>query len=131
MRKKRSLVQTKFYDSVTISWLDRPTLGKVIAESIDTLVRNEVGVREVILFGSAASGRSTPGSDVDVLILVDRSDDRPMKRADRFLCYFDDIDLGVDLFVYTENEAARSIPLIETARETGQILFRAAAGGNR
>lgn len=65
-------------------------------------------------------------SDADILIVVRGSDTPFIDRASRFRDYFADIGLGVDLFVYTEQEiAAGTIPLAATALRTGIDLFPA------
>jgi predicted nucleotidyltransferase len=74
----------------------------------------------VILFGSVAADRALPSSDADILIVVRDSDLPFIDRAGRFRDYFSDIGVGVDLFVYTEQEvAAGTIPLAANALRTG------------
>jgi predicted nucleotidyltransferase len=71
--------------------------------------------------GSLAEGRAVPGSDADVLVLLDRSDrrwlDRPLDYSDEFA----EIGLGVELFCYTLDELQR-VPLARDARAGGIVL---------
>ncbi len=78
-------------------------------------------VRSIALFGSLARSDYTALSDADVLILLDRStEDDLHRRILRFLPYFD-LDCGVDLLVYTEEEIERRLrqgdPFIQRIRQ--------------
>lgn len=75
----------------------------------------------VYLFGSAAEGRAVPGSDADVLILLRGSDVRWLDRPLEFARYFDDCGVGVEVFCYTVDEAAR-VALARRALERGMLL---------
>jgi predicted nucleotidyltransferase len=56
-------------------------------------------------FGSWVTGGWSPGSDVDLCIVVDRSD-RPVR--ERAVDYLPRVfPVGIDLFVYTEDELER------------------------
>jgi predicted nucleotidyltransferase len=63
-------------------------------------------VRKLGLFGSYATGRYAPGSDIDLLVIVAESDEpRWFMRGSAFETT--ELSVGADLFVYTEAEAAR------------------------
>ena len=82
-------------------------------------------MKRVILFGSIAENRGLPSSDVDVLVEVNVSQHRFLDRSMPFQKYFGNIGLGVDLFVYTEEEIrGNTIPLANAALKTGKILFK-------
>ena len=67
--------------------------------------------------------RATPASDVDIVIVTEESDKRFMDRSMDFLDYFPDIDLSVDIFVYTGKEIKDNPPPIDlTAVRTGILL---------
>jgi predicted nucleotidyltransferase len=58
------------------------------------------------LFGSYATGGYSPGSDIDVLLVVKQSKEpRWFMRAAAFDT--SELTVGADLFVYTESEVAR------------------------
>lgn len=110
--------------SVTVRWLDRDLLKRRIAEAARALGRAHEAVTQVVLFGSAASGRALPSSDADVLIVVRNSTARFIDRAVPFRPFFSEIGVGVDLFVYTEPEIrSASIPVAVTALRTGIVLY--------
>jgi len=66
-------------------------------------------VEEVILFGSFVRGDFTPGSDVDVAILLSTDGEPFLQRADRFLDAFSDLPLDVNLLVYAREEINRML----------------------
>lgn len=59
------------------------------------------------LFGSFARGDFTPASDVDLVIIVSRSDAHFLVRPDAFRHAFATIPFDVNLLVYTRAEADR------------------------
>lgn len=68
-------------------------------------LRRRPEVRRIIWFGSRISGRPTPGSDVDLCIVLSGSD-KP--RRDRIPEYLPGaFPVGLDLFPYTEEELAK------------------------
>ena len=122
----RSVIQKQSCGSVKVFWLDRNLLKSRIRRAAGNLSRNDEQVVRVVLFGSVASDRALPSSDADILIVVRDSDLPFIDRSSRFREYFADIGVGVDLFVYTEQEvAAGTIPLAATALRTGIDLFQA------
>jgi len=65
---------------------------------------NDRRIQKIGLFGSYATGRYGPGSDLDVLLIVDRSPQRTwyLRAADVDVS---GLSVGADLFVYTVKEA--------------------------
>ena len=103
-----------------VFWLDRNLLKSRIRRAAKNLSREHEAVVRVVLFGSVASDRALPSSDADILVVVRDSDLPFIDRAGGFRGYFSDIGVGVDLFVYTEQEvAAGTIPLAANALRTG------------
>ena len=123
-RVPRSVIQKRSCGSVKVFWLDRNLLKSRIRRAARNLSRDHEEVVRVVLFGSVASDRALPSSDADILVVV-RDIDLPfIDRAGRFRDHFADIGVGVDLFVYTEQEiAAGTIPLAATALRTGIDLL--------
>jgi len=58
----------------------------------------------VWLFGSLATGDALPGSDVDILIILEQSEYCPVKRLTAFVDDFSGLGIPVDVFSYTETE---------------------------
>lgn len=61
-------------------------------------------VKDVILFGSFSTGSFTPGSDLDVAIIMSDTAARFLDRPGMFIGYFSELDLDVSLVVYTVDE---------------------------
>ena len=62
-------------------------------------------VRALLWFGSWVKGSASVGNDVDLCIIVDRSD---KARRDRIPDYLPrTFPVGIDLFIFTEEEFAR------------------------
>ncbi len=119
-----SAVHRKSYGSVKVVWLDRDRLVRDIASAVKTLAEAHPEMTRAILFGSAASGRATPASDVDLVLVVDDTDERFIERPGKYLPHFDGLGLGVDIVVYTAREAAAgNISLLRVAERTGRIVF--------
>lgn len=104
-----------------VFWLNRNEALRLLAEAARTLLAEHPEVLGVYLFGSLASGRAVPGSDADVLILLQASNLRWMDRASVFGEYFKGIGLPVDLLCYTVEEAEEN-PFAKKALTTGLRL---------
>jgi predicted nucleotidyltransferase len=71
-------------------------------------------------FGSWVRGDASVGSDVDMRIIVDRSERSPRDRIAEFLPLV--FPVGIDLFVYTSEEydlLRTAHPTMHTAMESG------------
>ena len=115
------LIQKRSYGSVKVFWLDRDRAIAQLKKSAEKVLSEKSEVISAILFGSMAENRATPGSDADILILLDCSKDRFMDRPRSYQGYFDGIGIPVELFCYTMQEARR-IPSAKRAMDTGLIL---------
>ena len=62
---------------------------------------------EIYLFGSHAWGTPTDDSDVDLMVIVPRSAERPIKRMQRAHRCLGDLDMSKDVFVQTRSEFDR------------------------
>ena len=116
-------VRKESFGSVTVFWLERDEVLLRLRERARGLVAARPDVAGVYLFGSLAEGRAVPGSDADVLVLLAHSETRWLDRPLTLAPHFDGCGIGVELFCYTEDEAAR-IPLARRALERGVDLLR-------
>jgi uncharacterized protein len=117
----RSVLRTSSYGSVRVFWLDRAEALQRLRHGAERLLVARPDVRSVHVFGSLAEDRAVPGSDADLLVLLDRSDERWIDRPLGFLPFFDDVGLPVEVFCYTREEAVR-VPLARRALERGLPL---------
>ena len=84
--------------------------------------------RKIVLFGSYAYGRPTEDSDVDLLVIMDRTRDRGERMSVRIL-HAIPRDFSLDLLVRTPAEVARRLrwkdPFICEVVEKGKVLYEA------
>jgi len=106
---------------VTVFWLETAEAVRRLEAAARAVVAERSEVIGVYLFGSLAEGRAVPGSDADVLILVERSERRWLDRPLEFYPYFAGCGIGVELFCYTREEAVRN-PMARQARGAGMRL---------
>ncbi len=109
--------------SVRILSVDRDlVVGAVERFARELLVRDPNTVA-VIWFGSWIGGTPTPGSDVDLCVLLRSSPLPPRERIARYLP--GGFPVGIDLFVYTLEEfalLARESPEWYRAIHSGRIV---------
>ena len=118
---QHSAVQECYFDSVRIFWLDSVGILEDLKRQIPKISRYPE-ISEVWLFGSMAELRAVPGSDVDILIIIDESDVRMIDRIERFQDLFEPIGIGIDIFPYTHDEEEAKI--VQHARKTGICIYK-------
>ncbi|GBC84191.1 hypothetical protein HRbin11_00613 [bacterium HR11] len=91
--------------SVVVRSADRARIAQAVQAYVARLRAEHPEVLRVIWFGSWVRGEATPGSDVDLCIIVARSDKPRWARAADFLPV--GFPVGIDLFVYTPEEFER------------------------
>jgi len=116
----RSAVREKSYGSVKTFWLDRDYINRQLEAAVDSL-RTDPNVVQIVLFGSFAEDRAAPGSDVDILIVLQSDSRRFIDRIVTFSEAFSDLGITVDVFPYTVDELDN--PVAEIAMRTGKVLF--------
>lgn len=65
-----------------------------------------------------------PERSADIIIIAETCGQDRLSRPLLYIDYFADIGLGVDLLVYTEDEASQNSRFINSARERGKMLFK-------
>jgi uncharacterized protein len=115
----RSAVREESYNSVRVFWLDTEFIIGELRQRAEELVRDG-RAKQVVLFGSLAEGRAVPGSDADILVVVEE-DNRPLKdRMAEYTGVFSGMGISVDVFPYTTAELDN--PLAKQARSHGIVL---------
>lgn len=109
------------YGSVRVFWLESEEVRRRLREAARELVEERSEVRAVHLFGSLAEDRAVPGSDADLLIVLERSDRLWMDRPLEYESFFRGVGMPVELFCYTAEELER-VELARRALETGTRL---------
>jgi predicted nucleotidyltransferase len=114
-------VVKRSYGSVKVFWLDSGEALRRLRQAAGSLLDARPEVLAVYLFGSLAEGRAVPGSDADILIVVDRTDRPWTERPLVYAAWFENVGLPVEIFCYTVEEAGR-ISFARRAREGGATL---------
>ena len=118
------IIRKKSYGSVKVFSLDRELLLSRLRELAGKLSSERSEVLEAVLFGSVAEGRALPSSDVDILLIIEQSEERFIDRPDTYRQYFASIPMDVDCKVYTVGEMkSGNHPLAETALQRGLVLI--------
>jgi predicted nucleotidyltransferase len=91
--------------SVVIKSADRGAVTRAVESYVAKLREEHPEVERVIWFGSWVNGLPTPGSDVDLCLILS-SADKPLRerRPDYLPVGF---PVGIDLFPYTQTEFER------------------------
>lgn len=101
-------------------------MERALGEYVRALVARRPEVEEVVLFGSLVSGTPVPGSDVDLLLVLTRSDRAFLDRIPEFLPA--GFPVAVDVFPYTREEieqmAAEGNRFVQGVLREGRNLFR-------
>ena len=115
----RSAVREESYNSVKVFWLDTDFIISRLRLKAEQLIR-DTRVRKVVLFGSLAEGRAVPGSDADLLIVVEDDGRHMNERINEYLEFFSGIGIGIDVFPYSTRELEN--PLAKQALLKGIVL---------
>jgi len=82
---------------------------------------------KIILFGSHAWGEPNRNSDVDIMVIIESSDEKPAKRDIRARRRLLDIDVPMDIFVKTRAEfdvfSGVKASLERAIVERGKLLY--------
>ena len=117
------------FGSVKIFSLDRTAIREALRRHIDTRCRPDPNVVAVHLFGSFARGTAAPGSDVDLLVVVERDPRPPRDRIPDHLPGA--FPVGVDVIVWTRGEMEERLAqhdrLACTILAEGEALFERGA----
>jgi predicted nucleotidyltransferase len=106
---------------VEIFSLNHVLIEKRLQERV-ALLSEDADVRKIVLFGSFATGRAVPGSDLDILIVLKKSDKKLIPRIEDYQEVFSDMGIAVDIFPYTEDELDN--PVAKNALKDGKILYQ-------
>jgi len=99
-------------------------------EALDEIVRRlvaEFDPERIILFGSHAWGDPDADSDLDLLVIVPESDERPIERARRARRCLRGIGVPLDVLVKTRGEFEYFRPVVASLEhriaEQGEVLY--------
>jgi uncharacterized protein len=93
-----------------------------LLKTITALLVDEFHPEQIYLFGSHSWGEPTPDSDLDLLVIVSESDERPAQRMVRARRSLINIPAPLDILVKTRAEVEKYRPVY--ASLTAEILER-------
>lgn len=88
--------------SVVIKSIDREMVDQAVREYARWIRTEHPEILRIIWFGSWVTGLPSPGSDVDLCLILSASDKRPRDRLPDYLR--PGFPVGVDIFAYTQDE---------------------------
>jgi len=81
----------------------------------------------IYLFGSYAWGKPDTGSDIDLLVVVDKSDQKPQNRSELGAEALWDLKVPKDLVIYTKEEFSQRVndesTLCHKVKRDGKVLY--------
>ncbi len=100
--------------------------ANILKDMTNRLVK-EFKPDKIILFGSHAWGNPTQDSDLDMMVVVSDSDERPAKRAQRAYRCLRGINVPKDILVKTSKEINKFLKVKASLEaeimERGKILY--------
>jgi len=118
-------MQRRSLPSAKVTFADQHKLLEQIRTYVQSTVRKRPEVRKVVLFGSYATDRYVPGSDVDLLWVIADSQQSLRDRIPQYTP--DSMPIPVDVFAYTVAELEKMIragnPFIRRAWSEGKVLY--------
>lgn len=108
--------------SSVLRWPDRTQVDEAVRHWAADLRRSRPDILRIGYFGSYARGNWGVGSDLDLLVVVEESTDRPERRAMAFDA--SRLPVPVDLFVVTRREwETLTSGAVAAARRDGVWVF--------
>ena len=98
------MLVSKSAGSVEVISVDHDALVSALKKTAGKIKAQVNGVSQIVLFGSVARGEELPSSDIDILIIITKTNVPFLNRRDEFVDYFGDIPLNVNPLVYSEDE---------------------------
>lgn len=92
-------------NSVVIKSVHKEKIREAVAAYANQLRQEHPEIKRIIWFGSWITGLPTPGSDVDLCLVLSFSAKPPRERISDYLPL--GFPVGIDLFAYTETELER------------------------
>jgi len=115
-----SYIAEESLNSVKVFWLDQERLIKELHKVAKRVGEADENVLKIVLFGSLAQKRGVPGSDADILILLEDSEKHFLERIQEWSEKFV-LDFPLEVFPYTDKE--QDNPMVREAVKRGITLF--------
>lgn len=115
------MTQEVFTTFAVSRFIDRESVVAKLRQLASDLLAQEPEVDRVLLFGSFATGRPTPGSDADIVVVTRYIEGRS-RIEDLSREVFARAPVPVDLFVLTRDELQTRSGIAAKSRESAIIL---------
>ena len=99
-----AMQQKKLSSSVKVRYLNGPEIIKKLRSVAKDICRKNDNISGIYLFGSLSKNIYAPGSDADILIILNQDNRRIIDRISEFLKFFLNSNIAVDIFPYTRDE---------------------------
>jgi len=100
-------------------------MEKHLLQTITEKLQKAYSPLNIYLFGSHAWGVPTAQSDVDLVVVVDESDEKPYRRATKGIRALRGLGIAKDILVYTKEEFSK------LSEETDTLLYKVKHEGTR
>ncbi len=111
--------------SAKISYFNKDKVSRALESYVARLAKRHREVEKVLVFGSFARGECVPGSDIDLLLILQESNAPILDRIPKYMP--DSFPVGVDVFPYTKHEITdmvrRGNAFITKALQEGVVIF--------
>lgn len=102
-------------------------ISKDLVEIVKSRLVETYNPLEIYLFGSYAWGTPTEESDLDLLIVIEKTDEKSYKRPVAGYRNLRDLDISKDIIVYTKEEFERAASNISTlgykVKNQGELIY--------
>jgi uncharacterized protein len=111
--------------SVKITYFPKERVREALAQYVPDIVSRRPEIKRIVLFGSVARGDAVPGSDVDLLLVLNSSSRPFLERISEYRP--DRFPVGVEIFAYTQEELDNMLGegnwFLRRALSEGEVLF--------
>ena len=125
-----SVIRETSSPSVSVFWLDIQQVRRRLRDAARQLGIAHPEIEEVWLFGSVARGEAVPGSDADLLVVLESSELAFPERSGRYQPEF--CGIGTDVLAYTRAELvcmrAEGNPFLQEIESERRLLWKRTSG---
>lgn len=118
-------MRSEYYGSVKVTYFEKERVWEALRELAADLERTRPEIMRAVVFGSLVHDRAVPGSDVDLLLVLEDSELPFLDRAGAYRP--ERFPVGLDIFAYTRDEMEQMLAegnfFLKRALAEGETLF--------
>jgi len=103
------MLQRKYSNGVEVLSVNKTQIIERLKKIARQIKEEHPEIVDIILFGSFSKNVYVPFSDIDIAIIVEKSDKNFIQRQDEFIDYFLEMQIDVNLVIYTKEEIANMV----------------------